>query len=319
MILVTGGCGYIGSHICKTLSAAGEDVLVVDNLSSGKRRNLLNDEKCEVGDICDLNFLERIFSTHNIECVIHLAALVNAAESGAKASEYRAVNEQGSENIWSVAHKAGVRRYIYASSAAVYGTPQNTEPLSENAPIRPTNPYGETKLAGENSLKKYGNTSAYCIFRFFNVAGADTSGEIGQSQASRAFMQRVFHAASSGEPLIISGNDYPTVDGTVARDFVHVSDVAHAVNLALQRLRHEPLFQMTLNLGSGEAHTLKEVLDVCVNVLHLPVRYAYSTRVPGDISYSRADITAAQSILNWSPIYSIQDMVRDGWRAYAHI
>ena len=212
MILVTGGCGYIGSHIVKLLSEKGEQVVVFDNLSQGSREVLLHGEELVVGDITNKEDLKQLFASHDIESVIHLAALVNAKESVEKPDEYIAVNDQGSRNVWETAMEAGVTTFLYASSAAVYGTPQSSDPILESAPLHPESPYGETKLAGETSLKELvGDKARYMIFRFFNVGGAEEEGRLGQSKASHAIMQRLFAVASGEDSVItISGHDYDT-------------------------------------------------------------------------------------------------------------
>ena len=152
MILVTGGCGYIGSHIVKTLSESGEKVIVFDNLSHGTRQALLHHDQLIIGDISDASALEQVFVSNPIDTVIHLAALVNATESNSKKLDYIAVNEMGSQNVWELAFKYNVHTVLYASSAAVYGVPNSHSPISENHPTHPTNVYGATKLAGEKSL-----------------------------------------------------------------------------------------------------------------------------------------------------------------------
>lgn len=316
-ILVTGGCGYIGSHIVKALSEAGETVLVYDNLSQGSGDALLNGEELVVGDILDKTHLNSTFASNDIEVVIHMAALVNAAESVSKSDLYHEVNGQGSQNVWEAALNHGVKHLIYASSAAVYGTPTSTEPITENAPTVPTNPYGESKLAGEKSLAELAaNRANYLAFRFFNVGGAEIQGRLGQSLASRAIMQRLYaHAIEGGEPVVISGNDYDTTDGTVVRDFVHVEDIAGAIVMGIKHLRMGSPSAI-LNLGGGEAHTIGEVIKCVEEVVGHPLSIVYGPRNPGDISYSLANIASAKKILSWSPTMSFKDIVDSGYNSY---
>lgn len=317
MILVTGGCGYIGSHVVKRLSEAGEEVVVIDNLSQGQRSALLHNEKLLVGDITDRDFLQQVFDTHNIEVVIHLAALVNAAESKARESEYRAVNEQGTKNIWEIGRQVGVLNYLYASSAAVYGNTETTSPTSESYPTIPSNVYGETKLAGEISLKNViGESGRYGIFRFFNVAGAEPGGRLGQSRASRAIMQRIYAVAAGEDPeLVISGSDYDTKDGTVERDYIHVEDIAAAFLLAVVHLRsNKPSF--TLNLGSGTPHTILDIVRVVETITGKTVAVKHADRIQGDIARSLADNTKAKETLGWSPSKTFDQIVQDGWNRY---
>jgi len=320
MILVTGGCGYIGSHVVKALSEAGEKVVVFDNLSQGSKNALLHNEELVVGDIMDKKALAELFIGHDIELVIHLAALVNAAESNDKQFEYQAVNDQGSRNVWEAGIKAGVKNFLYASSAAVYGTPHSTAPITESDSLNPSNVYGTTKLAGETSLKQVvADTAKYGIFRFFNVGGAEAEGRLGQSRGSRAIMQRLF-AVSNGQDdhVVISGHDYDTPDGTVVRDFVHVEDIAFAFTLALNHFR-DGKDSFTLNLGSGETHTIGEVIKEVGIATSKNIPIVYGPRIKGDISYSLADVSLAHSILGWEPVSTLRLIVRDGWNAYAKV
>ncbi len=316
-ILVTGGCGYIGSHIVKLLSENGEKVVVFDNLSQGSKSALLHNGELIVGDITDKSALTELFSSHQFEAVIHLAALVNAAESNDKADEYKAVNDQGSRNVWEAAVQAGVPYLLYASSAAVYGTPDSRDPLPESAPLHPSNTYGVTKLAGETSLQELSTgDTRYVAFRLFNVGGAEEEGRLGQSKASRAIIQRLF-AVSNGEDdqITISGHDYDTPDGTVVRDFIHVEDIAFAFTLALGYLRKGGASTI-LNLGSGETHTIGEVIKEVEIATGKKINIVYGPRIVGDISYSRADISLAEKILGWEPVHTLRLIVRDGWNSY---
>lgn len=317
MILVTGGCGYIGSHLVKTLSENGYQVVVFDSLIAGKASALLHEEPLYVGDITKPQDLTAAFAKYPIDIVIHLAALVNAAQSVAQSDRYEQVNDQGSKNVWQAALSAGVKTYLYASSAAVYGTPLSREAIKENAPLKPTNPYGVTKLAGEHSLTEMvGDRAHVGIFRFFNVAGAQREGRLGQSQASRAIMQRLFAVARGDAPTLqLSGHDYDTPDGTVIRDFVHVEDVAHAMFLGVKHLQSGGN-SFTLNLGGGHITSLKELHKTVEEVTGKTIPLEYLPRIPGDIVYSLADISHAKSILGWEPTYDVHQMVKDGWNSY---
>ena len=315
-ILVTGGCGYIGSHVVKALSEMGEKVVVYDNLSQGSKSALLYNETLVVGDIKDKKNLRQVFVDHDITCVIHLAALVNAAESVEKKAEYYAVNAEGSENVWLAANSTGVKHILYASSAAVYGMPSDNKPIPESSPVSPTNPYGESKLLGEQSLIKYaGDNCSYLIFRFFNVGGAEKEGRLGQSKESRAIMQRLFASALGEEKLVLSGHDYDTKDGTVVRDFVHVEDIAFAFVLGLNYLRGGGR-SLVLNLGSGETHSIGEVIKEVEVVTGKSIPIVYGDRIKGDIVYSLADITRAIEILGWEPVHTLRLIVQDGWNSY---
>lgn len=316
-ILITGGCGYIGSHIVKALSEAGENVVVFDNLCQGKKSHLLHHEELIVGDITDKSALEQVFATHQIETIMHFAALVNAAESHAKKEEYALVNALGSQKVWETGVKAGVKHFLYASSAAVYGTPKDKFPIQETTHPLPTNPYGATKLAGEQSLVALVTPPTnYLSFRFFNVGGAEQLGRLGQSLSSRAIMPRLFAvAAGRDQAITLSGNDYDTPDGTVVRDFVHVEDIANAYLLGLKYLRAGGQSDI-LNLGGGQAHTMEEVIKLTRAISQKPIPVVFAPRIEGDISYSLADISCAKAVLGWTPTHDLSQIVRDGYHAY---
>lgn len=317
-ILVTGGCGYIGSHVVKALSEAGEQVVVFDNLVHGRREALLHGETLVVGDITSPTSLAGVFQQYDIDTVIHLAALVNAAESVQLRDEYLRVNAQGSANVWAAATAVGVKHLMYASSAAVYGTPDGPYAVDESHPVHPTNPYGEGKLAGETAMFDVAlANSLNCLsFRFFNVGGAEPAGRLHQNPASRAILQRLFAVVSGvDETLTISGHDYDTPDGTVVRDFIHVDDIALAFVLGLHYLRTGGKSAI-LNLGSGESHTLGELVKEVEVVTGKKIPVQYGPRIPGDISYSLADARLAEKVLGWEPVHTLRLIVRDGYNAY---
>ncbi len=316
MILVTGGCGYIGSHLVKSLSESGEQVVVFDNLSQGNQTSLLHNEELIIGDITDREALKKLFSMHDISAVMHLAALVNAAESVEKADLYREVNADGSRNVWQAATDAGVKVFLYASSAAVYGIPESAAPIQETALLHPSNPYGATKLAGEISLQEVmGEKGNYGIFRFFNVGGAGEP-RLGQSHESRAIMQRLFAVAAKEEKEItISGNDYDTDDGTVVRDFVHVEDIVRGFLLGMRYLQQGG-DSFTCNLGAGRTTTMKDLHALVEEITGCTIPINYGPRKPGDISFSLSDIALARRVLGWEPEHSVKDIIESGWRSY---
>lgn len=312
-ILVTGGCGYIGSHIVKLLTESGEKVLVYDNLSQGNKSNLLHGEELIIGDIRDVQTLDQLFATHDIEMVVHLAALVNAAESVTMPDLYHAVNAEGSRNVWRIAAQHNVKHGLYSSSAAVYGTPNSNAPITESHSLAPSSPYGATKLAGEQSLLEYFHS--HVAFRFFNVGGAEPEGKIGQSPQSRAIMPRLFAAARSRSSIIINGHDYPTTDGTVIRDFIHVLDIARAFALAIKLLR-EGRGVGIYNLGGGTPTSMQQLHDMVEKITNTSIPITKAPRTVGDISYSLADINLAQKVLGWQPQETLQSIIRDGWNYY---
>ena len=318
MILVTGGCGYIGSHVVKALSEAGEKVIVFDNLSSGQKTNLLHQEKLVIGDVTNPDDLKTVFDNYSIDLVIHCAALVNAAESVTNPQLYKKVNDEGSSSLWQIATKAGVEHFIYASSAAVYGIPQTTNRIQETAQLKPTNPYGETKLAGERSLIKLSSqtNSNYAILRFFNVGGAEPLGRIGQSLDSLAVTQVLFSVAAGKKTSItINGHDFDTPDGTVIRDFVHVTDISKAIVKAVKYLKANQS-SFTANLGSGQPSSLNQLIDTVRQVTGKDILVKYGPRKQGDISYSLASITKVKKVLDWQPQLTLLDIIQDAWNYY---
>lgn len=316
MILVTGGCGYIGSHLVKLLSEAGESVVVYDNLSEGIEKNLLHHEPLVVGDITDPAKLQQVFAHYQIDTVVHLAALVNAAESVAKAQEYEAVNDHGSRNVWEQSQRAGVKHFLYSSSAAVYGNITSTEPVTEDHPQNPSNPYGSTKLAGEHSLLSVLRSEQnYLIFRFFNVGGAEPSGVLGQSLASRSIMQRLFDAALTHSPLVVNGSDYNTIDGTVVRDYVHVLDIVQTLAQGIVHLR-EGRDSAILNLGTGVPHTINQIIAEFEQLTNIRVPITYRDRSIGDIPYSLADISRARTLLGYAPTHTFSEIISSGYQSY---
>lgn len=318
MIVVTGGCGYIGSHLVRALVAQGESIVVIDNFSQGRRSAIPPSVECIQLDITDQRGLMQFFTTHEIDVVYHLAALVNAAESAEKRADYIRVNANGSQLVWETALARGVQHFIYASSAAVYGNPATVEPIRESTPLAPSNVYGETKLAGEQSLRTILAThpdANAAIFRFFNVGGAHPAGDLSQNRESRAIMQRLFAAAQNGASVTISGADYSTADGTVIRDFIHVEDIVTALCLAMTHLRAGKS-SFTANLGCGRGVSMKEVYTLVSQVSGCAIPVVYGPRVPGDIVSSIADTSEAARLLGWHPTHTMAEIIRDGWNAY---
>ena len=316
-ILVTGGCGYIGSHLVGELVKSGEDVVVLDDLSMGNKSSLPKGVELIVGDITDTTRLEDVFAKYSFEAVFHLAALVNAAESVEKEDEYLLVNAVGSKNVWQEAVKSNVKYLIFASSAAVYGNPGIMTPINESQVPAPTNPYGLSKLLAEQSLlETTANTStSYAALRFFNVTGAHDSGMLHQGLGSMAIMSRLFYAASRGEEIIISGNKYETKDGTVVRDFIHVMDIVSCLTSALKYLRSGGK-SFVANLSTGKTTSMQQLHDIVEEVTGKVVPITFEAGKVGDIIYSLGDNTKAKKLLSWEPKRDITNMVESGWRAY---
>ncbi len=307
-VLVTGGAGFIGSHITDQLLKRDYQPIVVDNLSNGYREAVPKGVPLYVANIGDSRFLENFFKTHRIETVIHCAALVNIEESMNNPSEYYQNNLACSINFLRACESANVKSFIFSSSAAVYGQPDEI-PIKETASTLPVNPYGETKLMFEKILSDSCTLSSskmnYVICRYFNVAGADIKGQRGQ------FTKEVFHLvqiacqAVSGrrDHVKIYGIDYPTPDGTCIRDFIHIQDLAMAHVQMIEYLQNGGTSEI-FNCGYGCGFSVREVLETMKKVSGVDFKIVESKRRPGDPVRLVAQTEKIQKILRWSPKYN---------------
>jgi UDP-arabinose 4-epimerase len=304
-ILVTGGAGYIGAHACKALARVGYLPVVYDNLSRGHRAAVRWGPMVE-GDIADRERLRAAFAEHRIAAVMHFAAYAYVGESVGDPALYYRNNLCGSLALLDAMREAGVGEIVFSSTCATYGNPDSV-PIRETAPQRPVNPYGETKLAIERALHWYGQ--AYGIrsvaLRYFNAAGADPEGEIGEDHEPETHLVPLLLQAALGRrPAIeVYGTDYPTPDGTAIRDYVHVDDLAAAHLSALERLRGGGA-GIALNLGTGRGHSVREVIAAAkaVSGRNVPARDA--PRRPGDPPVLVADPSLAYETLGWRARHS---------------
>jgi UDP-arabinose 4-epimerase len=299
-ILVTGGAGYIGSHACKALARAGYVPVVYDNLSRGHREAVRWGPLVE-GDIGDRAQLRRAFAEYRVTAVMHFAAYAYVGESVADPALYYRNNLTGTLALLDAMREAEVREIVFSSTCATYGTP-DTLPLRETAPQNPVNPYGETKLAMERALHWYGR--AYGLravsLRYFNAAGADPDGELGEDHDPETHLVPLVLRAALGQgPAVeIFGTDYPTPDGTAIRDYIHVDDLAAAHLRALERLRAGG-GSIALNLGTGLGHSVREVLAAAEAVSGRKVPAHAAPRRPGDPPALVADPSLAAEVLGW--------------------
>ncbi len=304
-ILVTGGAGYIGSHVVHMLCDAGEDVVVIDNLVTGFQSALPEAAAFYQGNVGDALLLRRIFKRHAIEAVMHFAGSTVVPESVANPMKYYQNNTANSAVLIAECIKAKVKRFIFSSTAAVYGSSDGT-PIDENIPLDPLSPYASSKLMTEEMLRDAAESSPlnYVVLRYFNVAGADSQGRTGQSSANATHLIKVACQTALGERshLDIYGDDYPTEDGTCIRDYIHVTDLADAHILALKHLQTTDT-SLTLNCGYGHGVSVKEVIDVVNEVCGRPLPVQIAGRRPGDPSAIVADSTALKDILDWQPQY----------------
>lgn len=299
-VLVTGGAGYIGSHACKVLARAGHLPVVFDNLSRGHREAVRWGPLVE-GDLADRTRLAAALEEHRVSAVMHFAAFAYVGESVTDPALYYRNNLGGTLSLLEAMREAAVDKIVFSSTCATYGSPDKV-PISENAPQRPVNPYGETKLAIERALHWYGQ--AYGLrsvsLRYFNAAGADRDGEIGElHEPETHLVPLVLQAALGRRPQIdIYGTDYPTPDGTAIRDYIHVQDLAEAHLRALEHLC-AGRESAALNLGTGRGHSVREVIRVAEAVSGRRIAWRDTARRPGDPPVLVADPSLAAKLLGW--------------------
>ncbi len=301
-ILVTGGAGYIGSHVVLKLTQAGEAVTVLDNLSTGFEQATL-DADLVVGDVRDNDLVGRILRERGIDTVMHFAASTIVPESVSDPLKYYSNNSGGTLSLQQASHAAGVANFIFSSTAAVYGIPSGGL-CKESDPLAPINPYGASKLMSERMLTDLGRASdmRFVILRYFNVAGSDPEGRIGQSTRKATLLVKVACEAATGRRpgVSIYGTDYETADGTGIRDYIHVDDLAAAHFDALHYLRGNGQSE-TLNCGYGHGYSVREVLETVERVSGTPLNITEEDRRPGDPPILIAEANRIQRVLNWSP------------------
>jgi UDP-glucose 4-epimerase len=301
-ILVTGGAGYIGSHVVRQLGEAGEKVVVLDDLSTGFRQAVLYGDLV-VGNTGDARCLEKLFASHDIDTVMHFAAHTVVPESVANPLKYYGNNTCASRTLLEHALKAGVKHVVFSSTAAVYGIPQSGE-AAEDTPTQPINAYGMSKLMTEYMLRDVAavNPLRYVALRYFNVAGSDLAGRIGQSTPKATLLTKVACEVAVGKrPYVaIFGTDYPTPDGTGVRDYIHVEDLADAHLKALAYLRRGGE-STTLNCGYGRGYSVRELLDTVEKVAGHSIAKKEEPRRAGDPPMLIARASRIRATLGWQP------------------
>jgi UDP-glucose-4-epimerase GalE len=308
-VLVTGGAGYIGSHACKVLRAAGRRVVLFDNLSEGHRAAALGAELV-VGDTRDVELLRSVIRSHRVGAVMHFAAWAAVGESVKDPAGYYDNNVVGTLSLLKAMVAERVAAFIFSSTCAVFGEPTEV-PIPEHHITSPINSYGETKLTIErllpHYLRAYGLRS--CCLRYFNAAGADPEGELGEDHnPERHLIPLAMDAVLGGAPIQVFGTDYPTPDGTCLRDYIHVMDLAQAHVLALQSLEHRPQAAI-YNVGNGQPHSVKEVLAAVERVAGAPVPHSVGPRRPGDPAVLFASSGRIRSELGWEPKFGALDFI----------
>jgi UDP-glucose 4-epimerase len=302
-VLVTGGAGYIGSHTVLALAEAGEDVVVIDDLSTGFSAYLPEGVPLFIGDAGDENLLEGVIAQHDIESIIHFAGSVVVPESMRDPLGYYRNNFMTARNLLNVAVKRGIHRFIFSSTAAVYGNPDQV-PVPEHAPTRPLSPYGSSKLMTEIMLHDVASAYGmqYVALRYFNVAGADPQARMGLATMGATHLLKIAVEAATGQraKIDVFGTDYPTQDGSCIRDFIHVTDLSQAHRSALAYLRGGGA-STTLNCGYGRGYSVLETIDAVRRVSGRSFAVQYAPRRPGDIMTMVADTSRIRSLLDWQP------------------
>ena len=316
-VLVTGGAGYIGSHACKALAAAGYVPVTFDNLFRGHAENV-RWGPLVMGDILDRAVLDSAFKQYRPKAVIHFAGLAYVGELFSKPLEYYRVNTSGIINLLEVMMKNGTEEIVFSSSCTTYGVPQRV-PIRESAPQRPISPYGWSKLACEQILKDVARAHdlRFAIFRYFNASGADIDGDLSEKHLPETHLIPLAIDATkgTGPPLQIFGSDYPTSDGTCERDYIHVTDLATAHVDAICLLGKEGA-SFELNLGTGRAHSILQVLAAIERVALKPVPTVAAPRRSGDPPSLFSDPTSARLMLGFNPRYSdLETIIKTAWRS----
>lgn len=315
-ILVTGGAGYIGSHACKVLASAGYIPVTYDNLSTGHASSV-KWGPLEFGDIADRDRLTDVISRHEPCAIMHFAACAYVGESVENPGKYYRNNVAGTLNLLEVSRDCGVRNVVFSSTCATYGVPDQL-PISESTIQAPINPYGSSKLMVERILRDF--TAAHglrtIVLRYFNAAGADPDGEIGEHHDPETHLiPLLFDAALGLRPhAAVYGTDYPTADGTCVRDFIHVNDIAEAHVAALKALEAGKSGWDVFNLGNGEGFSVRQVIGTAEETAGVEVPVRFEGRRPGDPAALVSNSAKAREVLNWTPkLHSLPDIIRTAW------
>jgi UDP-glucose 4-epimerase len=314
-ILVTGGAGYIGSHTVALLRARGDFVVVFDSLELGYRQ-AIGDTPLVVGNTRDMGLVKQVIGDHKLEAIIHFAAYKAAGESMTNPAKYFDNNVVGSLQLMEAACQAGAHKFVFSSTAAVYGTPE-TLPVSESALLHPENPYGESKRIVESMLKWFDATRGLrsVVLRYFNAAGAALDGENGEDpRYVQNLIPIVMKVATGRAPALrVFGTDYPTPDGTGIRDYIHVLDLAEAHARALDFLTRGGASDV-FNIGTGQGASVLEVLSHSRRISGVDIRADIVARRPGDPAAVFADNRKAREVLGWTPRYGLEEIIRTAWQ-----
>ncbi|MEW9500845.1 UDP-glucose 4-epimerase GalE [Jeotgalibacillus marinus] len=320
-IIVTGGAGYIGSHAVLALKRQNKDVIIIDSLQTGHQQAVDDDTTFYQGDLRDSAFLDTVFSSHDVEAVIHFAADSLVGESVKDPLKYYDNNVGGAISLLQAMNRHEVKKIVFSSTAAIYGEPQS-QYIDENDQAVPTNPYGETKLAIEKILKWAENAYGirWIALRYFNVAGADIEGKKGEDHRPETHLIPIVLqvALNQRDEITVFGSDYKTPDGTCIRDYIHVTDLVDAHLLSLEKLSDEAKSDV-YNLGNGKGFSVMEVIETARKVTGQKIPARMAPRREGDPAYLVASSAKATRQLKWSPNYtSLETIIESAWNWYVN-
>ncbi|CAL9555613.1 UDP-glucose 4-epimerase [Streptomyces sp. enrichment culture] len=316
--LITGGAGYIGAHVVRAMTEAGERTVVYDDLSTGIAERVPDGVPLEVGSTLDRERLSRVLAGHGITGVVHLAAKKQVGESVDLPLHYYRENVEGLRVLLEAVTAAGVPSFVFSSSAAVYGMP-DVELVTEETPCAPMSPYGETKLAGEWLVRATGRATGLSTasLRYFNVAGA-AAPELADTGVFN-LIPMVFEKLTEGAPPRVFGDDYPTPDGTCVRDYIHVVDLAEAHVAAARALEESPGRDLTLNIGRGEGVSVREMIDRINAITGYGRPPTVTPRRPGDPARVVASAERVATELGWKAKHDVQDMITSAWEGWVRL
>lgn len=318
-ILVTGGAGYVGSHVVHALTDAGRGVVVVDNMRTGSPEAVPAGTPVHTIDVTDTATLEQVIRDHGVTACIHLAGLKNPGESMKDPGLYFHNNATGTLSVLNALVATGVRDLVFSSSCSVYGAAE-TLPITEDSPLQPISPYGHSKLVGERMIEAYGNAHGlrWMSLRYFNAAGAALDGSIGEDWGPTHNLVPLLAKAALGArpPVTLFGSDYPTEDGTAVRDYTHVVDLAEAHVLALGHLRAGGA-SSALNLGTGTGYSVLQVVKGLEQVAGRPLPVTFGERRPGDPPVVWADPARAFDVLGWRARFGLPEILATAWQWHA--
>ncbi len=314
-VLVCGGAGYIGSNMTATLAREGHEPIVFDNLSKG-HRSAIGDARLIRGDLADTKLIAKTLKANKIQAVMHFAALIEVGESVENPLAYYRNNFSNTQNLLSAMESVGVEKFVFSSTAAVYGIPKSS-PITEDSPTAPINPYGHSKLAVESMCRYLSQTGRlrYAALRYFNACGAGNDGKYGEHHKPESHLIPLIIRAAMGKKkdIKIFGVDYPTPDGTCVRDYIHVDDLCRAHILALDKL--DDTSEITCNLGNGTGYSVRQVIDTVKAVSGRDFTVTEADRRPGDPPELVCDSTKARAELAWNPqMPELDRIVETAWK-----